>query len=794
MSGFTTIGDLSHAMETALSHFADDPADRQTDGQYDVHGQTIESGLLRILQQSVDRLHVMLEQVKQRKPVYPAADLLTDFQTLHLPADRSVGDETDDTAPIDGDLSGRAVEPASEEIMEAAPSGTAKSAADESALRDSRRIAGIPAVDQEKIQAAFDSARHAAAQQQPAETPATAPRHNTSQEMIRVPADLLDSLVNNAGEVNIYQSRFTQQTHSYGANLVELEQTVMRLREQLRKMEIETEAQILFRHERDAEVGRADFDPLELDRYSTLQHLSRSLGESVNDLVSIKDILLDLVGDTETLLSQQTRISTDLQEGLMRTRMVQFDGVIPRLRRIVRQTSDELGKQVDLQVIGAHNEIDRSVLNRMVAPLEHLLRNAISHGIEAPGVREKAGKATTGTIRISITREGAEVVMRIADDGAGIDRDIILDKARQLDLLGERQKLSDQDILNLILEPGFTTATEITQIAGRGVGMDVVDSEVKQLGGALNIESEIGEGTRFTVRLPFTLAITQALLVQSGDEIYCVPLTSIEGVVRLGADELGEKYQQTSPIYQYANQSYQLMHLGDLMGHSKPIVDNPASMFPVLLVRSGDNRIALHVEALLGNREIVLKPIGRQLSKVRGISGATILGDGRVVLVLDVSGLVRLGAGIHIFGSSLPEEPADSGQRPANILVVDDSITIRKITSRLLERNQYSVSTAKDGVDAVGVLQEHIPDLILLDIEMPRMDGFELAMHVRNSEYLQHIPIIMITSRSGDKHKRRAQEIGVNDYLGKPYKEHELLEHIQRALLAETAAEVCDDE
>ncbi len=771
MSGFTSIGHLSHAMETVILRFADNEE------------QAANADLLKSLQQSIDRLHIMLEQVRQSEPVSPANDLIAYFEDFR---DTTVRAEQISFEPAISDP--ECIRETSENET-ASPTITQTHAPNEEFPITSTkgRVEQVPELDQERIQAAFDLARHAA-RQKPSSTQAPVSKPVSAQEMIRVSADLLDSLVNNAGEVNIYQSRFVQQTHSYGYNLVELEQTVTRLREQLRKMEIETEKQILFRHERDTDSRPGNFDPLELDRYSNIQQLSRSLGESVNDLVSIKNILLDLVRDTETLLSQQSRVSTDLQEGLMRTRMVQFSGVIPRLRRIVRQTADELGKYVELQVLGEHNEIDRSVLNRMVAPLEHLLRNAISHGIETPERRDKAGKPKNGKIRISISREGAEVVMQVSDDGAGIDREAVLEKACQQKLVNRRQKLTDQDILSLILESGFSTASQVTQIAGRGVGMDVVDSEIKQLGGALNIESEFGEGARFTIRLPFTLSVTQALLLQSGDEVYCVPLTSIEGVIRLGVEELSEKYQQTNPVYTYANQTYQLMHLGDLLGHSKPLLESPGAMFPVLLVRSGENRIALQVEAVQGNREIVLKPIGKQLSKVRGISGATILGDGRVILMLDVTGLVRLGAGIHIFGRAQTEDLARPELKSSTILVVDDSITIRKITTRFLERNNYTVMTAKDGVDAAGILQEQIPDLILLDIEMPRMDGFELAMHIRNSERLKHIPIIMITSRTGDKHRNRAFEIGVNDYLGKPYKEPELLEHIQQILTPESVA------
>ncbi len=606
-----------------------------------------------------------------------------------------------------------------------------------------------------------------------------------SQELVRVKASLLDNLVNYAGEISIYRSRLEQQVGAYRFNLVELEQTVARVREQLRKLEIETEAQVLFRYEREAEEESEseEFDPLEMDRYSHMQQLSRSLVESCSDLGSLQGLLDNITRESETLLLQQSRVNTELQEGLMRTRMVPFLGLAPRMRRIVRQTCQELGKQAELELSGAEGEMDRTVVDRIVAPIEHMLRNAISHGIETPEQRAAAGKPETGTIRITFERESSDVVLKMSDDGAGINLDAIRSKAIERGLMDENATLSDNEVLQFILETGFSTADKVTQVSGRGVGMDVVNSEVKQLGGSLHIDSVQGQGTTFTVRLPFTLALNQALLIEVGEDTYAVPLSSIEGIVRMRREDLKAYYDDPTGRFDYGGYEYEVRHLGSVLGTSQPHLDIAQKRLPVLLARSGDHGVAFHVENLLGSREIVVKSVGPQISTVRGVSGATILGDGRVVMILDMIAMLRAGGQAPGMMAQVEEIMQQSAQREGvTVMVVDDSITVRKVTTRLLERNDMNVISAKDGVDAVSKLQENIPDIMLLDIEMPRMDGFELATHIRNEPRLRDIPIIMITSRTGDKHRQRAMQIGVNRYLGKPFQESDLLENITELL------------
>jgi len=612
------------------------------------------------------------------------------------------------------------------------------------------------------------------------------PKDALATEQVRVRSDLLNDLVNHAGEVSVYHARMGQQITNFSFNLSEMNQTVIRLREQLRKLSIETEAQILSRYEKESDQYDESFDPLEMDRFSTMQQISRSLQETVSDIESIKDLLSEEVRDSETLLLQESRVSTELQEGLMRTRMVHFGGLASRLRRIVRQTARELDKEVELEIVGETSEVDRTVLDRIIAPLEHMLRNAVSHGIEKAAERMAAGKTESGNLKIVVDREGADVVITVSDDGRGIDVSAIRKKAIEKGLLNSESKISDRDVLQYIMEPGFSTAEKVTQISGRGVGMDVVDSEIKQLGGVLEIDTVQGKGTTFKIRLPLTLAINHALLVNVGDEIYAVPLNSIEGVVRLSGPELQQFYDSGENNYQFAGSAYELKHLGAILTGEQPDYSRAGQLFPVLLARTGDQSVALHVDELIGRREVVVKPVGAQISTVRGISGATILGDGRVVIILEMNSLVLGDSLFHITESSddSVEEiaPVIEEKRETLVMVVDDSITIRKVTERMLTRHDMKVVTAKDGVDAVSQLQEIKPDVMLLDIEMPRMDGYEVATHVRNDPRLVDLPIIMITSRSGSKHKDKAMEIGVNKYMGKPFQEDELLKNIHELI------------
>lgn len=388
-----------------------------------------------------------------------------------------------------------------------------------------------------------------------------------------------------------------------------METTIERMRDQLRRLDIETQGRILSREQVQAErLGYEEFDPLEMDRHSQLQQLSRALFESASDLLDLKETLGTRNHDAQTLLSQQARVNTELQESLMRTRMVPFERLLPRLRRIVRQVAGELDKQVHFEVGDAEGEMDRNVLERMVAPLEHMLRNAVDHGLESAEERRAAGKPEEGTISLSLAHEGGDIVIEMRDDGAGVDLDAVRRKAIKRGMVEADTELNDYELLQFILQAGFSTAEKVTQISGRGVGMDVVHAEVKQLGGSMIIDSRPGQGTRFQIRLPFTVSVNRALMVQCGEEQYAVPLNTIEGIVRVMPHELEACYQSNPPRYQFGERIYELRYLGELLNNGlPPKLIGQTQPLPVLLVHMYDQWVAVQVDALAGSREIVVK-------------------------------------------------------------------------------------------------------------------------------------------------------------------------------------------
>jgi chemosensory pili system protein ChpA (sensor histidine kinase/response regulator) len=602
--------------------------------------------------------------------------------------------------------------------------------------------------------------------------------------LLRVRADVVDRLVNQAGEVAIARSRIEGEMRALKAAMQELTDNVARLRAQLREIEIQAESQMQSRQELARESMR-EFDPLEFDRFTRFQEVTRLMAESVSDVSTVHGNLVNAVDETEKALLAQARLNRDLQQDLMRVRMVPFGSLQERLYRVVRQTAKEIGKRANLDIKGTQVELDRSVLERITGPFEHLLRNAVTHGIETPDKRRAAAKPEIGEIRLDLKQEGNEVQLSLSDDGGGLAIDRIREKAIEKGFIGPDTTLSEAEIADFIFRAGFSTATEVTQVAGRGVGMDVVRSEVAALGGRVEMRFTRGQGTRFTIYLPLTLAVTQTVLVRAGSRTYAIPSVMVEQVLQLRQEQLVSAYASRQTEWQ--DRRYPFHYLPHLLGISDAVAEQKR-FSPTLYLRSGTNAIALHVDEMIGsNQEIVVKSIGPQLQRVAGITGATVLGTGEIVLILNpvLLALKEVAARPAIVYEA--PKPQAAATQPT-IMVVDDSLTVRKVTGRLLERHGYLVVTARDGVEAMEKLLEVVPDVMLVDIEMPRMDGFDLTRNVRADKRLARVPIIMITSRTADKHQNYAKEIGVSYFLGKPYQEDDLIEKISGFLRERRAA------
>ncbi|MGY1488124.1 Hpt domain-containing protein [Methylobacillus pratensis] len=597
-------------------------------------------------------------------------------------------------------------------------------------------------------------------------------------QYLRLRAEALDRLINEAGEVSIARSRLEREMQAFKQSSLDLTESVQRLRSYLRELEIEAESQLQSRMTLLQESNET-FDPLEFDRFTRLQELTRMMAESVNDVSTIQQGLLRNLDETEAALQQQGRMSRDLQYGLMNVRRVPFSLVTERLHRIVRQTARELDKRAELTLDGADTEIDRSVLDRMGAAVEHILRNAVAHGIESPDVRRKHGKPAAGTITLKVRQENDEIMLTVSDDGAGVDLGQVRERALAQHLLQPDQEVSDQALLALIFEPGFTTARTVSQISGRGVGLDAVRSDITALGGRIDVNSTQGTGTIFSIFLPVTLSVSQAVLVRYGNRLFALPAVMVEQVVKLKPDVLTAAYADGK--LSWAGHDYPVYFLGRLCGDAQATAESQRYT-PVMLLRSGQYRVALHVDDIVGNQEVVMKQIGPQLARVPGLIGATVLGDGGIVLIINPLQLANreaLSAGSLNIAVTVDTPPASS--KPVALLV-DDSLTMRKVLGRFLEREGYEVVTAKDGMEAIQAMQQSLPAVILTDIEMPRMDGFELARNVRDDERTHHIPLVIVSSRTAEKHQTLAKSLGVDAFFGKPVQEDELAATLRRLL------------
>ncbi len=644
---------------------------------------------------------------------------------------------------------------------------------------------------------------------------AHAPR-TTSNQSVRVRSDLLDRLVNQAGEVMITRSRLEAELGQLRGSLGDLTGNLDKLRMQLRDIEVQSESQMQSRMALAKETS-AEFDPLEFDRFTRVQELTRMMAESVNDVATVQRSIQRTVESTEDDLVAQARQTRELQRDLLRTRMVEFEGISERLYRVVRQAGKDAGKQVKLDILGGSIEMDRGVLDRMTPAFEHLLRNCVAHGIESAQVRTKAGKDGSGQITISLHQEGNDISVEFRDDGAGLDLGRIRERATAQGLLAHDKPLDDSEAANLIFTPGFTTATQVTELSGRGIGMDVVRSEVVALGGRIETSTSTGQGTSFKLVMPLTTAVTQVVMLRIGSLSVGVPANLVETVRRASPKELQAAYNMGT--FDVAGEALPFFWAGALLQHSTASDQPQGKTIAVVVFRSAAQRIVAHVDEVLGNQEVVVKNLGPQLSRLPGMAGMSVLASGAVALIYNPVALAAVygaqaramsadKAESHILGDVVtdvvardltgdatpvvPLVPANpksvSAPQVPLVLVVDDSITVRRVTQRLLVREGYRVALAADGLQALERLAEELPSVVLSDIEMPRMDGFDLVRNMKADPRWAKLPVITITSRIAEKHREHAMSLGVDHYLGKPYSEEELLSLIRRYTTAEMVA------
>ena len=611
------------------------------------------------------------------------------------------------------------------------------------------------------------------------ESPAPAPSSEApvATPMLRVPASLIDNLLRLVGETLILTGQVQERvrrtwrdTRAMREQFNQLQQLGYELEQQVDLKDLSTPRLRLVKDD--------EFDPLEFDRYNELHTISRRLVEAAVDARELSRDVEKELSRLETLLVDQGRLNRETHERMMETRMMPVKTITPRLQRSVRQAARQLDKAVELAIQGAETLLDSDVLSDLVDPLMHLLRNAVDHGIEDREQRLASGKPVPGRIELTFAREGNQVLIRCRDDGAGIDFAAIRAKAVELGVFTPEQDVSEDELRRLILEPNFSTRSEATQVSGRGIGLDAVRSRVLELGGFIEIQSGSEAGCVAELRLPLSLRSTHALIVRVRQHVMALANRGIEQILHPGAGEVVA--HEDGRGYRLIDTVYPALLLENLVG--LPMDDREADREPrtALLIESETGTKAVLVQKVLASRDVVVKSISRHLPKLPGIAGATILGDGTVSPVLELAELMRqdLTASGRL-ARAIPKRTALERTKPV-ALVVDDSLSARRSLARFMEDSGYEVRTARDGVEAVDILAATRPDVLLVDLEMPRMDGLELASHVRGRSETSGVPIIMITSRSTAKHRNQATSVGVNAYLTKPFSGDELGDCLQK--------------
>ncbi len=613
------------------------------------------------------------------------------------------------------------------------------------------------------------------------------PQHPTellsrSDSILRVRADRLDGVLRLLGDVTLQRSGFDRQVTRMNELRGELQLNLRRLGRMARQLTAELDSGGLAATATSVaaanhDLAASEFDSLEMDRYTKLNLLARQLEEAAADSAAVGSGFESLTREVEGFQTRMALLTRDMQERLTQLRTVRFDTLSSRLHRTVRVTAEKRNKQVTLTIEGGTTELDKNILEEIAEPLLHLLRNAVDHGIEPLQARRAAGKSDHGTITIQIDHRGTEAIIRVQDDGAGLDLDRLRHEAAALGFLTteEAEKATPETLHPLILQRGFSTAPEVSEVSGRGIGLDVVNTSISQLRGLLEVESEPGTGTTFTIRLPGSQSILRVLLFATGGETLAVPLATIERVESATIQDLQRiEGQQTLATM---GESLRALETRKILG-MPPLEQESPSKFAAIILQLGNQRVALLTERILGVQEVVARPLSEVFSRrLFGLGGAALTGDGHVVLVLNPRDLTREPPATDT------STPTSIPSRKPEILIVDDSLSVRQILSRLMERHGWQPLVARNGQDALELLGRtaRIPDVALVDLEMPHMDGYELTRTLKSHAGYRQMPIVILTTRAGEKHRRKAFELGATDYLIKPYNETTLLEALRLA-------------
>jgi len=599
----------------------------------------------------------------------------------------------------------------------------------------------------------------------------------------RIPSSLVEDMLRMAGENNILTGQIQQrlrETIEQNKSMDEQNSGLLNLIAELEQL-VEEQGSVSQDISSSSTLDE-DFDPLEMDQYNELHTCANRLLESATDARTVTSVVNSQLSELKDLLIVQERLQKENHELVLQTRMVPVQSIVSRLQRTVRQASRSVGKKVELHIIGSDTLIDRDILNSLIDSLMHLLRNAVDHGIESGEQRLSAGKSETGNITLEFALHGARIIIVCQDDGGGLDLLRIREIAEQKKLITADQSLSEKEIQRLVLEPGFSTRDSVTQLSGRGIGMNAVHDQILKLKGELDLDSQFGSGSRVELALPATLVSVRALLVRSGNQLIAVSNRGLEQILYPGAGKL--KKLGNDLAYQYGQKLYsadKFERIINISNHDSPVIE--ANLSAMLFKMEAGNIKAILVEQVVDSRELVVKNMGKYVPKIHGIAGATILGDGSVTPVLDIPELLRENSSNSMLQLSGQDEKATLNRRGhRHALVIDDSLSARRSLALLLSDMDYDVSTAIDGIDAIEKMEEKLPDVILVDLEMPRMNGIELTSHVRNRVDTKDIPIIMVTSRATEKHRQQAEASGVSAYLTKPFSENEMMDQINKVV------------